>query len=62
MRGARPVFMGDDLTDEPGFEAAAKLGGAGILVGPARPTRARYRLESVATAIAWLETCAAPTA
>jgi trehalose 6-phosphate phosphatase len=62
MQGARPVFMGDDLTDEPGFEAAAKLGGAGILVGPVRPTQAQYRLESVAAAIAWLETCAARTA
>ena len=43
--GARPVFMGDDLTDEHGFAAAAALGGAGVLVGPARESAARYRLD-----------------
>ena len=37
--GARPLFVGDDLTDEHGFAAAAALGGAGMLVGPARETR-----------------------
>ena len=51
---ARPVFVGDDLTDEHGFEAAAGLGGAGILVGPERATAARYRLESVASVAEWL--------
>lgn len=52
--GARPLFMGDDLTDEHGFAAAAALGGAGILVGPERETAARYRLGSVAEAASWL--------
>jgi len=52
--GARPWFVGDDLTDEHGFEAAAELGGAGILVGPPRDTAARYRLESVAAVRDWL--------
>ena len=51
---ARPVFVGDDLTDEHGFEAAAGLGGAGILVGPPRPTAARYRLDSVGAVREWL--------
>jgi trehalose 6-phosphate phosphatase len=51
---ARPVFVGDDLTDEHAFEAAAELGGAGILVGPDRDTAARYGLESVAAVAAWL--------
>ncbi len=37
--GARPVFVGDDLTDEHAFEAAAALGGEGVLVGPAAPDR-----------------------
>lgn len=50
----RPLFVGDDLTDEHAFAAAAALGGAGILVGPARETAARYRLPSVAAVAAWL--------
>lgn len=51
---ARPVFVGDDLTDEDGFEAAASLGGGGILVGPMRPTAARWRLEGVKQVFEWL--------
>lgn len=51
---ARPVFVGDDLTDEHAFAAAAELRGAGILVGPARETAARYRLPSVAAVAEWL--------
>jgi trehalose 6-phosphate phosphatase len=51
---ARPVFVGDDLTDEHGFEAAARLGGAGILVGPSRKTAASYRLDSVSAVREWL--------
>ena len=50
----RPVFVGDDLTDEHGFAAAAGLGGAGILVGAPRDTAARYRLASVSAVRDWL--------
>lgn len=50
----RPLFVGDDLTDEDGFLAAHDLGGDGILVGPARPTAARYRLPTVAAVWEWL--------
>jgi trehalose 6-phosphate phosphatase len=56
--GARPVFLGDDLTDEHAFAAAEALGGVGILVGPDRSTKARYRLPSVAAVADWLEACA----
>lgn len=52
--GTVPVFAGDDVTDEAGFAAVAKLGGIGVLVGPARPTAARYRLDDVAAVRAWL--------
>jgi trehalose 6-phosphate phosphatase len=52
--GARPIFVGDDMTDEDAFEAAAALGGAGILVGPARPTAAQWRLANVDAVAAWL--------
>nr|WP_315382891.1 trehalose-phosphatase [uncultured Sphingomonas sp.] len=50
----RPVFLGDDVTDEPGFSAVALLGGAGVLVGDPRPTDARYRLDDVSGVLAWL--------
>jgi trehalose 6-phosphate phosphatase len=50
--------VGDDLTDEHAFKAAAELGGGGILVGAARDTAASWRLEDVAAATAWLEEAA----
>lgn len=53
--GARPVFVGDDLTDEHAFAAAGALGGAGVLVGVNRPSAARYRLDGVAAVARWLE-------
>ena len=53
--GARPVFVGDDATDEHGFEAVQAVGGMGVLVGPSRPTAARFRLSGVEAALAWLE-------
>lgn len=55
MQDSRPIFIGDDDTDERAFVVAAELGGAGILVGPARPTAARYRLDNVAATLAWLD-------
>ena len=53
--GATPVVLGDDVTDEDAFLAAAALGGSGILVGPARATAAQWRLDGVAAAHDWLE-------
>ena len=53
--GARPLFVGDDLTDEDAFVAAAELGGGGILVGAPRDTAARWRLDGVPAALRWLE-------
>lgn len=55
---ARPWFVGDDLTDEHGFAAAADLGGAGILVGAVRDTAARFRLPSAAAVREWLASAA----
>jgi len=51
---ARPIFVGDDLTDEDGFAEAAALGGAGVLVGSQRATAARFRLDSVQAVADWL--------
>lgn len=53
--GARPVFLGDDATDEHGFEAVQEHGGLGVLIGPNRPTAASRRLQGVEEALAWLE-------
>ncbi|HZC15453.1 MAG TPA: trehalose-phosphatase [Caulobacteraceae bacterium] len=56
--GSRPIFVGDDLTDEHGFAAAAAAGGFGVLVGPGRPTAAQMRLENVAAVYDWLSVAA----
>jgi trehalose 6-phosphate phosphatase len=53
--GAIPVFVGDDDTDEHGFEAVQAQGGVGVLVGSPRETAATYRLRSVEEALSWLE-------
>lgn len=52
--GTVPVFAGDDVTDEAGFAAVARMGGHGVLVGPERPTAARYRLADVGAVRQWL--------
>jgi trehalose 6-phosphate phosphatase len=56
--GSVPMFAGDDVTDESGFVAVGGLGGVGVLVGPARATAARYRLDDVAAVHRWLESAA----
>ncbi|WP_349655845.1 trehalose-phosphatase [Xanthomonas sp. 10-10] len=52
--GRTPVFVGDDLTDEFGFDAANRLGGWSILVGDRAQTSARFRLDGTAAVHAWL--------
>ena len=51
--GRVPVFVGDDLTDEHGFEAVERLGGWTVKVGPGR-TAARFRLADPAAVRQWL--------
>lgn len=53
--GASPVFVGDDVTDEHGFEAVQAHGGLGVLVAATRTTAARCRLRGVEEALVWLE-------
>jgi trehalose 6-phosphate phosphatase len=54
FRGRRPVFIGDDLTDEPGFAVVNRLDGVSVKVGRGRSI-ARYRLRNVAAVREWLE-------
>jgi trehalose 6-phosphate phosphatase len=48
--GRKPVFIGDDLTDESGFLFVNAQGGVSVRVGPAgQATEARYRLPDPAS-------------
>jgi trehalose 6-phosphate phosphatase len=52
--GRTPVFAGDDLTDEHGFETVNARGGTSILVGMRTPSAARYALPDVEAVHRWL--------
>lgn len=53
--GRVPVFAGDDVTDEAGFEAVHALNGVAIRIGNDRPfTAAAYTLDDVPAMQAWL--------
>lgn len=53
--GRKPIFIGDDRTDEDGFRAARELGGMGIRVGePVANGDASYHVESPAALRLWL--------
>jgi trehalose 6-phosphate phosphatase len=54
FRGRMPVFVGDDLTDEHGFEAVNALGGISVLVGTRTPTVARTRIDTPTRLREWL--------
>jgi trehalose 6-phosphate phosphatase len=55
FQGRRPVFVGDDITDENGFAAVACHGGFGVLVGQRQPSAARYALHDPSQVLAWLD-------
>jgi trehalose 6-phosphate phosphatase len=59
--GRRPVYVGDDTTDEDAIRAAQELGGLGIKVG-AGATAARARLPDPAAVRAWLAGLCVPQA
>lgn len=52
--GRRPLFAGDDRTDEAGFAIVQQLGGAGLKVGPG-PSLAQHRCAGPSALHAWLE-------
>ena len=55
--GRRPVFVGDDLTDQDGFKAVEDQGGISIAVG--ERVHGQFRAADPAAVRAWLETIAA---
>jgi trehalose 6-phosphate phosphatase len=52
--GRLPVFIGDDLTDEPAFELVNRRDGLSVIVGDRRPSAARACLADVAAVHDWL--------
>jgi trehalose 6-phosphate phosphatase len=54
--GRRPIFIGDDITDEDAFEVVNELGGYSVKVGPRdQATLARFELKNVAAVRDWLK-------
>lgn len=53
FKGAVPVFVGDDVTDEEGFAACQASGGFGIKVGSG-PSCALHRVPDVSAVWEWL--------
>jgi len=54
FRGRLPVFLGDDLTDEFGFDAANGQHGWSVLVGEREPSKAVFALPDIRSVHAWL--------
>jgi trehalose 6-phosphate phosphatase len=54
FKGRRPLYIGDDLTDEPAFQVVNATGGISVAVASGRPTAALTTLPSVAAVRAWL--------
>ena len=52
--GRRPIFIGDDLTDEPAFELVNRREGLSVVVNAARPSAAKTRLADVTAVHRWL--------
>ncbi len=53
FRGRIPAFIGDDVTDEAGFDVVNAAGGHSVKVGEG-PTRAHWRLRDSTAVMHWL--------
>jgi trehalose 6-phosphate phosphatase len=60
--GRRPIFVGDDHTDEKGFSTVNRLNGVSIHVGGRNSTSALYRLPDVSAVVTWLANAGSPPA
>jgi trehalose 6-phosphate phosphatase len=55
FQGRRPIFAGDDVTDEAGFATINEMKGVAVKVGAdERPTEAGFGLPDVGAMLAWL--------
>ncbi|MXO91895.1 trehalose-phosphatase [Pontixanthobacter aquaemixtae] len=52
--GSKPVFIGDDVTDEDGFAKAHEMGGFGIAIGERESQNAQFALDTVRDVHEWL--------
>jgi trehalose 6-phosphate phosphatase len=52
--GRRPVFIGDDVTDEAGFSEVNRRGGISVRIGEDAATAATFRMADVTALIGWL--------
>jgi trehalose 6-phosphate phosphatase len=55
FQGRVPIFAGDDVTDEDGFEVVNRLGGISIHIGDSASTAATYRLAAPEMLLQWLQ-------
>lgn len=54
FRGRIPIFAGDDVTDEDGFDVVNRLGGVSVHIGDSPTTRAQFRLANPQALHGWL--------
>jgi trehalose 6-phosphate phosphatase len=52
--GRRPVFVGDDVTDEDGFAVVNALHGISVRIGVDSGSAARWQVTNVSELRAWL--------